>query len=175
MSRLPLIALALALAISTIGPSQAAGANPFDQFVAPPPTGDVDDWVVPDEKREEKGAYVIPTGVVPVPPRAAGYWRPEGGVPTQAEADWYWIITAAQSWESAVTDVLSVCTRETMPYCICLANQLPKRMSSAEYTKLRADLASMGNRGMGHHETVPLAAAALQESRLCVQKTGVSP
>jgi hypothetical protein len=147
MSRLPLIALALALAISTIGPSQAAGANPFDQFVAPPPTGDVDDWVVPDEKREEKGAYVIPTGVVPVPPRAAGYWRPEGGVPTQAEADWYWIITAAQSWESAVTDVLSVCTRETMPYCICLANQLPKRMSSAEYTKLRADLASMGNRG----------------------------
>jgi hypothetical protein len=172
MPRLPLIALALALGAA--GPAAAAeDATPRAQLIPAAPSRDLDDWIAPDEKANPFDRFDPPSYDPYDPSKPVSIAHPPFWT-TLAQRAPFQTIGPPKAWETATWDIVSICYRETMPYCVCLANRLPTRMSSPEYTKMRADLASMGNSGMGHHETVPLAVAALQESTFCAKKTGVS-
>lgn len=94
------------------------------------------------------------------------------------DADWQdaqgnWIVATTSAWPEAMLDLFSICTEDTMRYCICLANRLPKRMTAREYLIVVSGLKA------GRPEAITSRQDQIrafhEESGLCARKTGVSP
>jgi hypothetical protein len=97
--------------------------------------------------------------------------EPSGLAPSMRAV--YQAINPPSSWEFGMYDIVWLCPiPDKMPYCSCLANRLPKRMSGDDYALL---VVASAARPAPAATLNPLAQAVHEESGFCAKTTGVTP
>jgi hypothetical protein len=194
MSRLPLIALILGLALPARAEPAELAVGDWSLPQAPGIAVEPFARWTPAKPAEPAGPGIVAKDANPFdqfdPPKPTGdvdhllvpvEGNPFAVAPGRRDSDWQdaqgnWVIDSYDTWTWATEDILSICmpeTNGTSRYCVCLANRLPKRMTATQYQEVHDTLASEGEYTSA--QFAPLARKVREESAYCAQKTGISP